>query len=321
MLKTVDQSAQRNDLRRMRHPALAPAIHGSFLAIVIGVAAGAQTVPSCIEDQREMSYRSGGGPEWRLDFAEPKSHDKPLPAIVVIHGGGWIEGDKSSYDQLIVDWAGLGFCAITLNYRLANETKASFPQAIEDCKCAVRWLRAHAGTLHVDKDRIGVYGSSAGGHLALMLGILSKNAGDSYEGDGPYQEESSDVCAVASDSGIVTLNMNLPGNKTLARDFVEFLGASPPPDPAVKKASPASYVDRAPHLPPMLLIYGTADTQVPIALTDDFVAALRAHKHPDLIYTRYDGVDHCPFFSQHAPGAREEVEKFLIRTVKNRETK
>src|SRR5439155_18507256 len=120
--------------------------------------------------------------------------DKPRPGIVVIHGGGWVEGDKSSFASRkagvpgnIEDIADLGFVAVTINYRLAGE--APFPAALEDCKCAVRWLRAHAKDYNLDADRIGAYGNSAGGHLALLLGLTNKS--DGLDGDGPYQGQSS----------------------------------------------------------------------------------------------------------------------------------
>src|SRR5205085_4220926 len=143
------------------------------------------------------------------DLAIPKaSAGKPRPAIVVIHGGGWLEGDKSSFASRkygvpgnIVDFAALGFVAVTINYRLSKE--APFPAALEDCKCAVRWLRAHARDYNLDPRHVGAYGNSAGGHLALLLGMVGPDAG--LEGDGPYRDESSLVQAVVSDSGPVDL--------------------------------------------------------------------------------------------------------------------
>ena len=127
---------------------------------------------------------------------------------MVIHGGGWIEGDKSSFASRehgvpgnIVDFAALGFVAVTINYRLSGE--APFPAALEDCKNAVRWLRAHARDYNLDPDHIGAYGNSAGGHLAMLLGMIGKDA--HLEGDGPYQDQSSLVQAVVSDSGPIDL--------------------------------------------------------------------------------------------------------------------
>ena len=151
-----------------------------LLQCIVGKAA-AQTrheMPDTIALQRDLRYREGKSGAWKLDLAYPKERSvKPRPALVIIHGGGWIEGDKSSFTSLeywapgnIIDFARLGFVAATINYRMSRE--APFPAALEDCKCAVRWLRAHAEDYHVDVTRIGAYGNSAGGHLALLLGMF-----------------------------------------------------------------------------------------------------------------------------------------------------
>src|SRR5262249_26648594 len=157
------------------------------------------------------------------------------------------------------DFARLGFVAVTINYRLSRE--APFPAGLEDCKCAVRWLRAHAKEYHLDPKHIGAYGNSAGGHLALLLGMIGKEAG--LEGDGPYREESSLVQAVVSDSGPIDLLYQFEHNH-LRRVVNQFLGGPPKGKrlAAYKKASPIHQVGR--NTPPLLLIYGGADTQVPV---------------------------------------------------------
>ena len=93
-----------------------------------------------------------------------------------IHGGGWLEGDKSSFSTAAVrtpgnifDFAEHGLAAATMNYRLSGE--ATYPVALEDCQTAIAWLRAHADEFGLDPKRIGVYGNSAGGHLALLLAM------------------------------------------------------------------------------------------------------------------------------------------------------
>ena len=118
------------------------------------------------------SYKSGCK-ACQLDLAIPdQSHDAQYPTIVVIHGGGWITGDKSSFASdehhvpaNIVDFARLGFAAATINYRLSKE--ALYPAAVDDCRDAVRWLRQHADEYGLDARQFGQWGNSAGGHLAL----------------------------------------------------------------------------------------------------------------------------------------------------------
>jgi acetyl esterase/lipase len=275
-------------------------------------------MPSNIALERELRYREGKSAAWKLDLAFPKnSGTKPRPALIVIHGGGWLEGDKSSFTSLeywapgnIIDFAKLGFVAATINYRLSGE--APFPAALEDCKCAVRWLRAHAKNYTIDADRIGAYGNSAGGHLALLLGLTSKS--DGLEGDGPYQEQSSAVQAVISDSGPVDLDFQKPGNNGLASVISKFL-AGPPETltDRIRKASPANYASRTP--PPLLLIYGTADTQVTIGPVDEFVLALQKAGLQDLTYLRLGLVGHCPYSLVKMDRLYPIVDDFLIRTL------
>src|SRR4029077_1812425 len=180
-----------------------------LVAVGHGLAADDRSTPADVTVLHNLRYREGPSKSWVMDLAMKKdTGGKPRPGIVLVHGGGWIEGDKSSFPSRktghpcnIEDLAALGFVAATVNYRLSGE--APFPAALEDCKCAVRWLRAHAKDYHLDSDHIGAYGNSAGGHLALLLGMVGKEAG--LEGDGPYPDQSSAVQAVVSDSGPIDL--------------------------------------------------------------------------------------------------------------------
>jgi len=289
-----------------------------LLCLVRDAAAQARhEMPDTIALQRDLPYREGKSGAWKLDLAYPKERSvKPRPALVIIHGGGWIEGDKSSFTSLeywapgnIIDFAKLGFVAAAINYRLSGE--APFPAALEDCKCAVRWLRAHAEDYHIDVKRIGACGNSAGGHLALLLGLAGK-AG--LEGDGPYQDQSSMVQAVVSDSGPVDLDWRKPENGGLAKVISEFL-AGPPETLAerIRKASPASYIDKT--VPPLLLIYGTADTQVTIGPVDQLVVALQKTGIQDLTYIRLGLVDHCPYSLGKVESLYPLVNDFFIRTL------
>jgi acetyl esterase/lipase len=272
---------------------------------------------------RDVPYREGPSKRWRLDLAMKEDpRGKPRPAVVVIHGGGWLEGDKSSFASRkdgvpgnIEDFAELGFVAVTINYRLSSE--APFPAALEDCKCAVRWLRAHAGAYNLDPKRIGAYGNSAGGHLALLLGMVGKDAG--LEGDGPYQEHSSVVQAVVSDSGPLDL-LEQHRQGALRHVVDQFLGGPLEGKRAAlyKAASPVHQI--SPQTPPLLLIYGGADEQVPVATADQFVLALGRAGLKDVSYHRLAYVDHCPYSLVRVPGLRQVVDQFFLRTLMYPET-
>ncbi len=271
----------------------------------------------------DLRYREGPSKQWRLDLAmKNDAGDKPRPAVVVIHGGGWVEGDKSSFTSRkagvpgnIVDFAELGFVAVTINYRLSGE--APFPAALEDCKCAVRWLRAHAREYHIDPKYIGAYGNSAGGHLALLLGMSGKGAG--FEGDGPYQEQSSLVQAAVSDSGPVDL-LEQYQTGPLRQVVGRFLGGPPEGERAAlyRKASPIHQITA--DTPPLLLIYGGADEQVPVETADRFVLALGRAGLQDVSYHRLAYVDHCPHSLVRVPFLRAVVHEFFLRTLMHPQT-
>ena len=274
--------------------------------------------PDDITVIHNIAYREGPSRQWKLDLAMPKAAGAaPRPGIVVIHGGGWLEGDKSSFASRehgvpgnIVDFAALGFVAVTINYRLSAE--APFPAALEDCKCAVRWLRAHAREYHLDPDHIGAFGNSAGGHLAMLLGTIGKDSG--LEGDGPNQDQSSLVQAVVSDSGPIDL-VEQYRSGVLREVCSRFMGGPPEGERAAayRRASPADQIGR--KIPPLLLIYGVDDAQVPIETADRFVVALARAGFKDVSYHRLAHVDHCPYSLVRVPVMRPIVNEFFLRTL------
>jgi acetyl esterase/lipase len=282
-------------------------------------AADKDDVPDNIVVLYNLRYREGAVKDWVLDLAMPKdAGDKPRPAIVVIHGGGWLEGDKSSFSTPrnrppgnVIDFAKLGFVAATINYRLSKE--APFPAALHDCKCAVRWLRANAKKYRIDGDRIGAWGNSAGGHLALMLAMMEKDA--ELEGDGPYREYSSGVQAVVSDSGPIDLRYQYEHDQI--RSAIEQFMHGPPTGSRVndyEQASPINHISR--QAPPILLIYGVADTQVGVETADRFVVALHKAGLKDVSYQRLAAVDHCPHSLVRVQWLVPAVNEFFLRTLR-----
>jgi acetyl esterase/lipase len=285
-----------------------------FLISGISVAALAETAlaqeePDAVATFQNVPYREGNK-AWVLDLAMPRSPGLPTPAIVMIHGGGWIAGGKGSFYQCCLQFAKLGYFCATINYRLAAE--APFPAAIEDCKCAMRWLRAHAVQYNIDPNRIGVLGESAGGHLALMLGMADKQAG--LEGDGPYQDESSMAQCVVSDSGPTTVD---PAALPVLHEAVTAFLAGPEAMLAerIRRGSPINYVGA--RTPPLLLLYGVADRQVPVGLADDFVAATWKAGLHDVTYVRLAMVGHCPYRIQKVDYLPPVVVAFFQRTLEN----
>jgi len=254
----------------------------------------------------------------RLDLAVPKTPAAaPRPAIIVIHGGGWLEGGRSSFSHPmnrppgnIIDLAHLGFIAAAIDYRLSGE--ATYPAALDDCRCAVRWLRAHGAEYGIDANRIGAWGNSAGGHLALMLGLAPEST--PLPDDAPCREHSSRVQAVVSDSGPIDL-VHQFHHQQVHTAIERFLGG-PPNDTRVaayREASPSSYVTC--DAPPLLLIYGAADEQVGVETSDRFVRELQQAGMKDLTYLRLGTAGHCPHSLLRVPWVGQAVDAFWQRTL------
>ena len=209
-----------------------------------------------IDFKQDIEYGEGGGDKLKLDLATPRNLSAKAPAIVAIHGGGWAAGDKRDFDDAIKQFAKAGYVSISINYRHAP--KHVFPAQVEDSKCAVRWLRAHADEMHVNPERIGSFGASAGGHLAMIVGVM--DSADGLEGSGGWSDQSSKVQAVVSIFGPTNLSSEFPDE---SRNIVAgFIGGKRDEKPEqFKQASPITYVDSSDA--PMLLFQGTKDPLVP----------------------------------------------------------
>jgi acetyl esterase/lipase len=161
------------------------------------------------------------------------------------------------------------------------------------------------------------YGNSAGGHLALLLAMTDKGAG--LGGDGPFREHSSLVQAAVSDSGPIDLLYQY-NNQRLKQVVGDFMGGPPEGERAAlyRKASPSRLI--TPNTPPLLLIYGGADEQVPIESADQFVLDLGKAGLKDISYYRLAYVDHCPHSLIRIPAMRSVVNDFFVRTLLHPET-
>ncbi len=271
-------------------------------------------IPPGVSVIADIAYREGASEAWRLDLAMPKEPaDEPRPAIVFVHGGGWRSGDKRAKNFLgpALEFAGKGYVCITVNYRLLGE--APMPACIEDVKCAVRWLRAHAKKYNVDPDRIGAYGNSAGAHLVAMLGLCPASAG--LEGDGPWQEYSSMVQAVVA-SATPTSFLIPMNDRQIQKDGKASSGLQNIPEEVKKKLSPITYVSAS--APPFLLVHEESDRLVNVRQADEFVRALREAGAKDVTYMRYtDGSGHGVFAARiKETGPAREA--FLERTLKKK---
>ena len=215
------------------------------------------------------TYYSPNGQNQKMYVAWPKGAG-PNPLVVILHGGGWIQGSRTGFRDEARLLAGLGYTAAALDYRLATSSANTFPAAVEDVRCAVRYLRQNADDFKIDPTRAAAIGESAGGHLAAMLGVASDAAG--LDGSCPFTAQSPAVNAVVSYYGPTDLRD--PGDLPNLQDEVTaFLGNPPESDPAeAAQASPITHVDAAD--PAFLFNHRTLDNIVPLQQSIDMKLAL-----------------------------------------------
>jgi len=252
----------------MRYVARFVAAALAGLTIVVGLQA--RGGDSAIRVERDIAFGKGGDIELKLDMAMPPQGDGPFPAVVCLHGGGWRGGKRQDLDQLIKHLAKHGFVAITSSYRLTD--KAPFPAQIEDCKAAVRWLRANADKYHLRADAIGAVGFSAGAHLACLLGTADKSA--DLEGQGGHPEQSSRVQAVVSFFGPSDFVVKTWKKNVEDTFLIPFFGGTfEEKKELYRKGSPLIYVTK--DDPPFLFFHGAKDTLVGIENSEKMVKRLK----------------------------------------------
>jgi acetyl esterase/lipase len=255
-----------------------------------------------------------------VEITQPRRHTRPAPALIYLHGGSWIGGDHDT-GGFIVHQVGealnqKGFMVASVNYRLGPDEP--WPAQIVDAKCAVRYLRANARALHIDSKDIGIWGHSAGAHLASLVGTAGPDAGWD---DGPYLDQPSTVEAVADLAGpsnLVTLG-DEGGSGAVQDNFVSLLGPVPAEQlPAeLKAASPVSYVSK--DDPPFLIIHGDMDPIVPLAQSHELASALESVGVPvSLVVVKGGG------HNLDEPGAQPDTEQieamivdFFVREVQH----
>jgi len=225
---------------------------------------------------RDIPYVKNGGERQQLDIITLTT-PKPAPLIVWIHGGGWVGGSKSILR--VLNFAREGYAVAAINYRFAQQ--AVFPAQIEDCKSAIRFLRAHAKEYNIDPQRIGVWGESAGGHLAALLGTTGDDK--SLAGKDPENaDQSARVQCVVDYFGPTDL-LQIPAmaGPDVKYDFLgpESLLTRLLGGPMNQKAALAAIANPITHItkndPPFLVVHGTADPIVPLGQSKILCEALQ----------------------------------------------
>jgi acetyl esterase/lipase len=206
--------------------------------------------------EKDLQYGRGGGEALHLNLGRPAKEGPPRPCVLVVHGGGWAAGARHHHDAQVKELARRGYVAATVGYRFAP--RHPFPAQVEDVKCAVRFLRAHAERYGIDKERLGAVGFSAGAHLSMLLGTM--DAGDGLEGEGGWADQPSKVQAVVAWFGPTDFSAEYPEkSRGIVRNFIG--GTLQEKPEQYRLASPIHYVN--PGDAPMLLLQGTKDPLVP----------------------------------------------------------
>ena len=265
---------------------------------------------------RDLAYVANGHARQNLDLYLPSGYPQ-LPLIIWIHGGAFRMGSKEGleFDAVPLEYLALGYAVASINYRLSQH--ALFPAQIEDCKAAVRWLRAHAEQYKLDPNRFGVWGPSAGGHLAAMLGTTG--AATAFEVGG-HLDVSSRVQAVVDYFGPTDFlqmdDQRLPDgqlhNPPDSPESQLIGGAIQEHRQRVAQANPITYVTN--DAPPFLIVHGDCDPLVPYQQSVLLDAALRQAGVPVTFYTVVNA-GHGGFTDPRVP---ELTQAFLAQHLKPR---
>lgn len=253
--------------------------------------------------ERDVAYAQQDSLSNRLDVYIPISADGPRPVLMWFHGGGWRNGSKDSVSSQLLPYLRMGWTVVNVEYRLTRVAKA--PAAVLDCRCALHWVYANAARIKADVSRIVVSGSSAGGHLALMTGMLP--AGSVLEASCPEPAVGS-VAAIVNFYGITDVPQLLSGadEKGYA---VAWLEVGPEREKVAEAVSPMRYVRRG--LPPVLTIHGNSDPTVPYGQAVALHAALDSLQVPNRLMT-IKGGGHGRFGSEQNKQIEREIVEFLL---------
>src|SRR3954463_7934407 len=213
------------------------------------VAAGVSGAAANVEIRRDIEYARAGETRLALDAGMPQTPE-PCPAVIVVHGGGWVRGDRATdVAPLLEPLSDAGFAWFSISYRFVNDV-TQFGAGVEDVQAAIRFVRAHAAEYHIDPDRIALVGESAGGQLAAMAAL----------GEDPATRVKAVVALYAPTdlAGIARTSKQVP---QWIRDNLKGTAFEGLLLARLKQLSPIEHVRR--DMPPFLLIHGTADTLVP----------------------------------------------------------
>jgi acetyl esterase/lipase len=236
-------------------------------------------VPEGVTVERDIVYARVGDRDLPLDIYVPDNGARPMPVIIWIHGGGWKGGSKGGISRP-VGVLSREYALVSVEYRLSGE--AIWPAQIEDCKAAVRWTRANAAKYGFDPDRIGAWGSSAGGHLVAMMGTATDvEKFDTHKGYAGFSSRVQAVCDWFGPTDFTQMDTHRPEGARLVHDDPDspesrLVGGPIQKEPYLSvcaDANPINYATK--DDPPILIMHGDMDMLVPVHQSELFYKALK----------------------------------------------
>ncbi|MEZ5428981.1 MAG: alpha/beta hydrolase [Pyrinomonadaceae bacterium] len=252
--------------------------------------------------QPDIVYGVANNTQLKLDVWYPNASKTPTPTLVYIHGGGWIFGTKESSVLQFLPFMEKGWRVVNVEYRMASNSLA--PAAVEDTRCALRWVFRNAKQWNFDTSKIVLTGHSAGGHLSLITGMLPDKTGLD---NNCYGEEKLEVAGIINWFGISDVN-DLIAGPNLKNYAVMWMGSQTNAPEIAKRVSPLTYVRAG--LPPILTIHGDKDDVVPYSQATRLHEALDKANVKNELFT-IKGGGHGGFTRDQFMSAYEEIWKFL----------
>ncbi len=250
----------------------------------------------------DVVYYRATGYDLKLDVYVPAEAKGPLPAAMYFHGGGWVTRSKEYMVLNVLPYLEMGWVVVNVGYRLGSVANA--PAAVEDGRCALRWVIRNAEQFMIDPSRIVITGHSAGGHLSLTTGMLPVTAGLDRQCPG---NEDLKVAAIVNWMGITDVLDLLEGPNQKAY-AVQWLGSQPNREEVARRVSPINYV--RPGLPPIITVHGDADPTVPYTQAVRLHQALDRAGVPNKLLT-VPGGGHWRFSADHDAKLFAQIREFL----------
>jgi acetyl esterase/lipase len=301
-------------LRSLLFPVFLLALAGIAAAQLTPEERAAVVIANDFQVTSNIVYGVANNYQLKLDVYRPYKAKAPTPVVLVIHGGGWINGSKEDRFLEGLPYMQMGFAVVNVEYRLADVSLA--PAAVEDCLCALHWVAHNAQKYNFDLSKIVTSGGSAGGHLALTTGMIPSSAGLDTECAADFNGWDATplvplpkVASIVNWFGIADVADMLQGAPDTRSYAVAWLGSQPNREEIARRVSPINYV--RPGLPPIITIHGDDDKLVPHA------QSVRLHQLLDKAGVRNQlltipGAGHGGFTDEQELKGYEAIKAFLI---------